>query len=88
MCAPVWRHRRPPSGCVRPGTPALRHAAAPIVCSGPRASRTGQPLGLVQPGSDDRRHRRLGTLLVIDDHYVSLSHAVVAFAASFSIWLA
>jgi len=26
----------------------------------------------VQPGSDDRRHRRLGTLLVIDDHFVSL----------------
>jgi hypothetical protein len=44
------------------------------------------PLGIVQPGSDDRRHRRLGTLLVIDDHYVSLVHAVVAFAASFSIW--
>jgi hypothetical protein len=42
------------------------------VPSGPRASRTSQPLGLVQPGSDDRRHRRLGTLLVIDDHYVSL----------------
>ena len=77
----------PPSGCVGPGTPALRHTAAPIVCSGPRASCTGQPLGLVQSGSDDRRHRRFGTLLVIDDHYVSLVHAVaLSLRASRSGW--
>ena len=87
MCAPVWSHRRPPSGCGGTGTPALRHTAAPIVCSGPRASCTGQPLGLVQSGSDDRRHRRFGTLLVIDDHYVSLVHAVaLSLRASRSGW--
>ena len=88
MCAPVWSHRRPHLGvegqAPRPSVIQRRPSCVPVLEPVAPANRSSSS----SPEATIAVHRRLGTQLVIDDHYVSLVHAVVTFAASFSIWLA